>query len=168
MLELDPRVRGYDQAVVQKVFLEDQPELERHLAGPDLGLDVEGQTDRVLVGAQEAIDALERDAVEAHRAVLLRRVVIEGDVEAFGEMRNAVVLGVEVAVVDVARDLEVVGQAVFHLGAKLEVVIVTEGLPLAVGEQPQNVIAVQPLGGRKWCHAPIGRYAVQAAVSPHP
>src|SRR5262245_24285862 len=132
VLELDPRVRRHDQAVVEEVLLEDQPELERHLAGPDLGLDVEGQTDRILVGTQEAIDRLERDPVEAHRAVLLRRVVVEGDVETLGEVVDAVVLGVEVAVVDVARELKVVGQAVFDLAAELEVVIVTEGLSLAV------------------------------------
>lgn len=134
MLELDPRVRGDDERVVEEVLLEDQPDLERLLAGSDLGLEVHCQADRILVRAQEAIDPLDRDPVETHRAVLLRRAVVEGDVETFREMRDAVVLDVEVAVVDVARELEVVGQAVFHLGPELEVVIVAEGLPLAVGD----------------------------------
>src|SRR4030095_1870171 len=134
VLELDPRVGGPDQPIVEEILLEYQPELERHRAGPDLGLDVEGQTDRILVRAQEAVDPLDGDPVEAHRAVLLGRVVIGRDVDALGEMGDAVVLRVEVAVVEVARELEVVGQAVFYLGAELEVVIVAEGLALAVGD----------------------------------
>src|SRR5579864_8262396 len=65
------QVAGDDQAIVEKVLLQDQAGFKLAEIWPDSRLEIESKSDRVDVGAQDPINAFKRNANVPARAEVL-------------------------------------------------------------------------------------------------
>src|SRR5712691_6498136 len=121
-----------DQAVIEEVLVQDDPALELAFLRPVGRLDIQGQADRILVRAQEAINPLVRDRLEKCALVPRVRIDTVGNKRAGpGSVVRPVAECVDLVVVRVESRLQVVRDAVLQLRAQHPGVVVPARLPVA-------------------------------------